>query len=473
LKREFIYNIFFLLAINLLVKPLYIFGVETSIQNKVNNFGLYFSMFGFVYLFQVINDPGLQNYNSIYISNNKEEISHYFPRMLGLKLLLLFIQLSLVSTIGLLIGYSFADFNILLGIVGIFFLSTLFFMLRTSLSAYGLYRMDTWLSSIDRLFLIIVLGALLLNGKLISLEYFVVIQLMCYSICVMIAAIILIKQLKISFIPKLDAAFCKLHLSASLPFALIILLTSVVARVDGVIIERTFSNGVKLAGEYAAGYRFIDAANMFGVLYGGLLLPMYSNKFAENESIDEVFSIAYRFLLVVAIVASLTFFFYAEDIFTLIYKKELSAHISALRILFLAILPITLSNAFGPILLAAKHLKPYNITFFFVGLAIIILNLLLLPSYGIMASSCIVLGAWTIILGFMIYSSIKINKISVDSSLVLKTFLILGVSIITYWLFSTQIDLTWMVEIFICPLVILLVAFISKYITIKEILNSK
>ncbi len=430
-------------------------------------------MFGFVFLFQFINDPGLQSHNSIYLSNNKDKIAEYFPRLLGLKLLLFSTLALVVAFFGLLFKYEIQDFDILLGIVGIFFLSTMFFLIRTSLSAYELYRIDTWLSSLDRFFLILALGTLILSKYPISLELYIGVQLSCYILCNMIALFIIKRKIKINIFPIVDVAFCKSHLKSSLSFALVILLTAIVSRVDGVMIERLLSEGEKLAGEYAAGYRFIDASNMLGVLYGGLLLPMYANRFAANESIDEVFSIAFRMLLLASLLAGLTFYFYAEDIFGLIYKEALRQNIDSLKFLFLAIIPIMLTNAFGPILLAAKYLKNYNYMYAATAFFIVVANFILLPIYELKAASMIVFIAWCAILIFKMIACHKIGKIHFERTLILKSIFALSISILIYFIFENMISLDWKIEIILCPLIITSMCVLSGYIGIKEVLKSR
>ena len=78
MKREFTINIILLLFINILIKPAYIFGIETEVQNIVGTeaYGMYFAYFNFVFLFQFINDPGLQNYNAQLIAKNRESVSN-------------------------------------------------------------------------------------------------------------------------------------------------------------------------------------------------------------------------------------------------------------------------------------------------------------------------------------------------------------------------------------------------------------
>ena len=90
LQREFLFNIFFLVLINLLIKPFFIFGIDLTVQNRLpeGDYGLYFTLLNFTYLFQILNDFGIQNFNNRHVSQHPHLLPKYFPNLLALKLLL-------------------------------------------------------------------------------------------------------------------------------------------------------------------------------------------------------------------------------------------------------------------------------------------------------------------------------------------------------------------------------------------------
>ena len=90
MRREFLLNILFLVFINLLVKPFFIFGIDRTIQNRVGleEYGIYAALFNFTFLLSIINDFGIQTFNNQHISQQKERLTTYFPNILMLKILL-------------------------------------------------------------------------------------------------------------------------------------------------------------------------------------------------------------------------------------------------------------------------------------------------------------------------------------------------------------------------------------------------
>ena len=57
-NRQFISNITFLVFVNLIVKPFWIFGIDRTVQNAVGaeQYGTYFALFNFTMLFHILLD---------------------------------------------------------------------------------------------------------------------------------------------------------------------------------------------------------------------------------------------------------------------------------------------------------------------------------------------------------------------------------------------------------------------------------
>ena len=81
MKRTFILNLLFLIGINVLIKPLYLLGVERAVQNAATPaaYGIYFELFNFTFLFQILSDLGIQYFNSRHIAQHPFLLSKYFP----------------------------------------------------------------------------------------------------------------------------------------------------------------------------------------------------------------------------------------------------------------------------------------------------------------------------------------------------------------------------------------------------------
>ena len=421
MKREFLLNIFLLIVINFLVKPIYIFGVEARIQNLVGPsvYGVYFALFELVFLFQFINDPGIQTYSSRYISANRQLFNEFNRDLLGLK-----IMLAILFSISVFIGFFALGYDTellyLLGLICAAMIVNSFFMLaRTSLSGLGLYRYDSLFSALDKVFAILILGYfawfsgyqqdfdihLLPLGQLIS----------GIAALAIVVLVLVYKQYKFKIRFRIPEFLTLLR--NSLPYAAVILLMTAFYRIDGVMLERLLPDEAYQAGLYAAAFRFMDIVNMTGVLFGGLLLPMYSYKLSQRESVEDLFNLSLSLLVVVATLSFIVFVIYSKDIYQFLYRADYHESHSLLQLLMIGAFPMLISHSVGSLLLAGTKLKRLNILFL-AALAINALgNYFAIPAYGAEGAALVsVITQWVVASG-MFYLSVKESLIKMDKSL--------------------------------------------------------
>ena len=141
MQKQFSKNILLLLFINFLIKPLYIVGIDAQVQNQVGDkdYGVYFALFNFCFLFQIILDLGIQNYNSKYIAQAREKVTNQFKLVFGAKLILIFVFLFVVYTVGIFIGYPSSYVPLILGAGFIMVLQSMYIYIRSHFSALGYF----------------------------------------------------------------------------------------------------------------------------------------------------------------------------------------------------------------------------------------------------------------------------------------------------------------------------------------------
>ncbi len=90
MKRKFLTNLALLLFLNLLIKPVYAFGIDLSVQNAVGSaiYGNFFILLNFSLIFSIILDMGIENFNRREIARNHDLLNRYFSNLFPLKLLL-------------------------------------------------------------------------------------------------------------------------------------------------------------------------------------------------------------------------------------------------------------------------------------------------------------------------------------------------------------------------------------------------
>lgn len=461
-----------LLIINLLIKPFYIFVIEAGVQNKLGaqQYGFYFTLFSFVFLHQFINDPGMQNYNTQFMAENKSDINNYFSRIMGIKLLLLIVLFVLTFSIAFLVGYKSKAFFYIFLLDIVLFLSTLFVLLKSMFSILEKYYIDSWLAGLDKLILIFLIGFNFLFNFYFSLDTFIFIQIITYLFIVGLCFFLLSKN-GIAFAVRLDIDFTKKYLKSAMPFAVLILATAAVLRIDHVIIERLLPNGQYQVGQYAAGFRFIDASNMLGYVFGGLLYQMFMNMILEKKDVFALFNFGYRLLFFISLTLLASIIFYLKPLLNLLYNDDFTFNNNAIFYQTLSIFPLLLLNVFGAFILANRLTKQYNLLYIGNILFIVLGNIIFLKQYGIKASAIIFTLSQFIILFGCIYILLKNRKLNLSYISPLHSILVSIAIFGIYAIISYFLDSLWIFEIFLSGILSLLFVFMTRYLTISEFKN--
>jgi len=385
MNREFLINILFLIAVNLLIKPFYIFGIDRTVQNTVEagDYGLYFAFFNFTFLFQIINDFGIQNYNNRNIAQHSYLLEKYFPNILILKALLAIIYFLVISIAATIAGYTLPYFPLLLMVGLNQVLNSIILFFRSNISGLALYRTDSVVSVIDKLLLIIICGILLWAPPFkdhFKIEWFVYAQTTTLFLTATIAFAIIYQKLPVLRF-RFKPVFLWMIIKNSYPYALVIFLMTAYSRIDAVMIERLLENGRVEADIYASAYRLLDASNMIGFLFAGLLLPMFARLLKERLPVGPLLAFSFQFIWAAAAVLAIGTFMFQEEIMIALYKDADAYSGKILGYLILSFVAGSGAYIYGTLLTANGSLMKMNLLFTGGVVLNIGLNLLLLPKF--------------------------------------------------------------------------------------------
>jgi len=242
LKRKFVTNLILLIFLNILVKPFWIFGIDRTVQNMVGDesYGLYFALFNFSMILNILLDIGITNYNNRNIAQHNFLLPKHLSNIVGLKLVLAVVYAIFSLLVALIIGYNKIQFHLLFFLIINQFLISLTLYLRSNISALHLFRTDSLISVLDRSLMIIICSLLLFTNILkgqFTICWFIYAQTLAYAITTIITFLVVLHKsgkIKIHFNPKFFLVF----LRKSYPYALLILLMSLYNRIDSVMLER-------------------------------------------------------------------------------------------------------------------------------------------------------------------------------------------------------------------------------------------
>jgi O-antigen/teichoic acid export membrane protein len=463
MKKEFILNLALLVGINLLIKPFYAFGVDLQIQNRLGSeaYGFYFALFNFSFLFQIVSDLGLQQFNNRFIAQHPYLLPKYLPRFLALKGLLALVFFVLSFLVALLIGYEAKQLQLLPFLLLNQVLITLVFYLRSNLSGLHFFRLDSLLSALDKLLMIGIMLVLLYGpwAELLKIQWFVYAQTAAYGLTALLVWLILRSKVKLVLKWRFRRAELFAILRQSWPYALAVFLMTAYTRSDAVMIERLLpaEQGEMQAGVYAFGYRLLDAFNMIGYLFAGLLLPIYARMLKQKEQIGDLLKTGYQWMAFLTLCLSICVYFYADLLSHWMLENVQPDMPEVMQLLLWTSIAVGMIYIFGSLLTANGSLKEMN-RIFGIGLTLnILLNAILIPYYGAWGAAIATLitqsfvAVSEIILVFMLIKEVKKEFKWID------LFRLIGFLIGAYLLFGLihtylEVYLDWRLNILIAGL---------------------
>lgn len=445
MRRKFVTNLVLLISVNLLVKPFWIYGIEIEVQNAVGaaDYGFYFSLFNFTILLNILLDLGITNYNNRNIAQHNQLLSKYLSNILVLRFMLGIGYILVSIIIGLIIGYSPVQFKMLILLLFNQFLIQLILYLRTNISGLHLFKTDSFLSVLDKILMIFIVGSLLYKyywandiDPHFNIEWFVYSQTVAYLLTALIAFLTVLSKtefLKLHY----DRSFFIAVLKQSYPYALLILLMAVYTRSDSVMLERLLGDaGPREAGIYAMAYRNLDAVSMFGVMFAGLLLPIFAKMLKQKESVEELVQLSYLLLVIPAIILAIGCHYYQYDIMDLLYDEHIDQSALILGIIMFNFIGIATGYITGTLLTANGSMKQYNIIAASSLVLNISLNLFLIPKYGAYGAALTGLTTQIVTAGAQLILVTKIFSFKINYRLIAT--ILLFVALLTVSAYTTK-----------------------------------
>ncbi|MCO6498937.1 MAG: oligosaccharide flippase family protein [Vicingus serpentipes] len=385
MQRKFITNLGLLLLLNFLIKPFWIFGIDRTVQNTVSveDYGIYFALFNFSLLFNIVLDLGITTYNNRSIAQNTELLSKYFSGIIVFKLLLALIYFLITFIVGCLAGYDHTRFYILLFLSINQFLISFIQYLRSNVAGLQLFTLDSLLSVLDKSLMILFCGVLLW-GNIVDIQFnlmhFIYAQTLAYGITgAIVFFIVLVRSKQFTF--KIDFSFLWSIVKQTFPYAVLVLTMTFYYRMDAVMLDLMLDDGEKQASIYAQAYRLMDAFNQIGVLFAGLLLPMFAYMIKRNEKINELLQLAFSLLFIPAVVLAILSFFFSNTIMEALYKNSIQESAVILPILMMCFVAIATTYIYGTLLTANGSLLILNKLAIGGLLLNLVLNFILIPFY--------------------------------------------------------------------------------------------
>lgn len=477
MDRRFLKNIVFLLFVNLLIKPFWILGVDTAVQVNVGDvaYGSYLALFNFAYLFYIVLDIGLTNFNNRNIAQYPHLLAKHFAGISQAKVFLSVVYFAIIFAVGLLIGYRGEQLK-LLALVGLnqVLLSFILYV-RSNISALLLFKTDSILSILDRLLMILICGFMLWSGVFprssFNIYWFVYAQTASYVVTLILAVAVVLRHTG-RLTLKLNVPFVLMIIKKSLPYAMLVLLMSFYSRLEPVLIERILPDDIaaQQTGIYARAYRLFDAGNNISYLFSVILLPLFAAMIKQNESLQNLVKQSFGLMVAMTGVVAVNCMFFSGDIMRLMYPESSSEEASViLMILMGSFVSISVTYIFGTLLTANGNLRYLNIVSGIGVVVNIMLNMLFIPHFMAVGAAFTSLCVQSVICVAEYLIAKKVFKLSFGMSFWVRMAVFFIISVVAVWILKQNIT-NVLSAAGISILTTIIIAFVTKLIDYKELL---
>ena len=242
-------------------------------------------------------------------------------------------------------------------------------------------------------------------------------------------------------------------------------------RIDSVMLERLLpgETGREQAGIYAHAFRLLDAVSMFGVLFAGLLLPIFSKMIKQKEQLGQMIKLSYSLIIVPAIIIAVACLMYNNEILDVLYVSDTDKSSKILGLLMAAFTGIATTYIFGTLLTANGSLKHLNIMAFSGMVINVILNLILIPAFQAVGAAYASLVTQLFTGAVQVVLAIYLFRLKTDYIFLLR--LISFAAVVVIMGFLSRFMGNWFYGFITLILVSVLFAFVSKLYNLKDLYN--
>ncbi len=471
MKKRFIENLAFFATLNLIIKPIYVFGIDRVVQNTVGTtiYGTYFPLFNMVLIFQIFLDLGIENFTRKEIAHNPGLVNKLFSTFIFLKLLLIILFIFIFSTLGYFLPHEHGEWKLLVLLLINQSLASLILYFRANLGGLHLFKAEGITSVLDRLVMVLICGTLLIipfTKNQFKIEWFVIAQTIAYLATLLFSFILVYRNTKITTI-KFDLNAYLPILRQLKPYAILVLLMAFYYRVDSIFLRYLLPDGKDQAGVYAHGFRIIDLMSNYALIFSFILLPTFAKNLKAKVDIAPLLRLSVTTLIIPSVAILIGAAFYRFDIFQLLYPESDNISANVFLILIISFFGVCISYTFGALLTANGNLKEL------INMAIIaviissVLNIILIPKFKVTgaAISNAVSQLFTILFHVIIVS--KKFKLKPDFLLLSKSLLFILFSISAAYLISGS-TINWIVGLLLISISSMIFAVIIKLIKISH-----
>lgn len=471
MKRKFFTNLGLLLFLNLLVKPFWIFGIDRTVQNITapGEYGFYFTVLNFAFLFNILLDFGITSFNNRNIAQNQHLLNKHFSGIVLLRFLLAALYFLVIFIVAAIIGFDSRHFYFLIFLGINQFLISFILYLRSNISGLLLFWIDSTISVLDRVLMILICGILLwgnVTTEPFQIIWFVYAQTLAYLITAFVALLIVMKKAAFKSLQWNTSFFISI-IRQSFPYALLVLLMSFYTRIDSVMLERLLPNsvGTTQVDIYAKAFRLLDAVTMIAYLFSVILIPIFARLIKDKSPVEGIVKLSFTIIFTISVIIATSSSFFSNQIMELLYVGQIHEAQKVFVFLVIGFIPISATYIFGTLLTANGSLKALNLMALTGMVVNIGLNLILIPHFMAVGSAYASLATQFITAIIQVAIAQSIFRFTINWKYIFTlVFFVAGVILINW--FSSNIVWDWRIGFIATGVASLIWAFILRLLSI-------
>ena len=387
------------------------FGYFTLIAREIGAVGTgkYFFALSFTTVFVVFVDLGLTNVFIREAAKVRQRLGEYLSTILSIKIGLGLLSYLAVFVLINVMGYEVETRHMvyLSGITMLF--DSLHLTLYGSLRALGELKYEA-ISIVGSQFLTLILGTFFLFSGFPLIFLILAFTISSAANVLFVIGVLTMKH-EISLRPRYNRETSQHLARIAVPFALAAIFARVYSYIDSILLSKMIGNAA--VGYYSIPYKITYAFQFIPLALVAALYPKFSEYFVhDKKKLAYIFERGVKYLLLIAIPIAIGISILAKDIILLLYTEEYIASILPLQILIMSLIFSYLSFPIGAFLNACDKQKAQTTIVGVVMLVNIVLNVFLIPQYGIVgaAIAALVGNVLLAVFGYMIVP--KITKVS-------------------------------------------------------------
>lgn len=269
---------------------------------------------------------------------------------------------------------------------------------------------------------LVLLGGIILSEKLgYGLTGILITSVLASGSSFLLHYIFSLKFATIKF--EFDLSLWKKIVSRSWPLAITIVLNLIYLRADTLILS-LFKNS-EVVGLYGAAYRMIDVLTTLPFMFAGLILPILTAAWLENnhDSFKKILQKSFDFMAIIAIPLVIGAQFLADQIMIFIAGRDFVMAGEILKILIFSVAAIFLGTMFSHAVIAINKQKKMIRFYVFTSISSLIAYLILIPRYSYYGAAAVTIYSEVMIAIFSAYCIFKYSHFFPSLKVFLKAFL--------------------------------------------------